>query len=192
MTYTSPGRHQQHVTCTWEGFLAIHRYEDLAVIRETIEGFQPARIVEFGTHQGGMAAFFSRIVEPWGGEVLSVDREMDPGIAQALTARYANLTLLTADLLGTFIPEAVGLWLAEPQTLLYCDNGHKEQEVALYGDLLAPPGLLGVHDYGTEVNPEWIEPWAATHGYRPHRHETFARLANADYWDSLTRFWLRA
>ena len=191
MTYTSPGRPQQHVLCEWEGFLAIHRYEDLWLILDVIEGFRPARVVELGTHQGGLAAFFATAVARWGGQVLSVDRVQDPGIAAGLLARYRNLTLHTADLLAAAPDPTVLRWVAEPQTLLYCDNGDKMRELTSYGAALARPGLLGTHDYGTEVDPAAIEPRLDAHGFTPWRHADFAALANPDYWDSLTRFWRR-
>ena len=83
-----------------------------------------------------------------------------------------------------------GLLGGEPWTLLYCDNGHKEQELETYGYYLHSGATLGCHDYGTEVNPEWIEPLLRGMGFSPYRHEDFAALAHPqDYPVSMTRFW---
>jgi len=41
--------------------------------------------------------------------------------------------------------------------LLYCDNGKKVREVIYYAPELNTGDILGIHDWGTEVNPEKIE-----------------------------------
>jgi cephalosporin hydroxylase len=47
-------------------------------------------------------------------------------------------------------------WLSRGPVALFCDNGHKAQEVALYAPLLAPGSLCVVHDWLTEIGPEDI------------------------------------
>jgi hypothetical protein len=45
--------------------------------------------------------------------------------------------------------------LAMPERkLLYCDNGKKTREMAYYGTCLNRGDIMGVHDWGTEVNPD--------------------------------------
>ena len=38
--------------------------------------------------------------------------------------------------------------------LVFCDNGAKEIEAAVYSSLMAQGDVLAVHDYGTEFRPE--------------------------------------
>lgn len=187
----SNGRPAQHVSCRWEGFEAIHRYEDLAVIADVIRTVAPVEAVELGTAEGGFAAFLADTMADHEGRVLTVDHvALAP--RETILARRSNLQFLTADVLTDVHPQ-IRLWLEGPNRMLYCDNGNKPRELALYAPLLGPGGLVGTHDYDTEVDPAWAEPFMASLGYQPYRHEDFARLADPEcYWDSLTRFWRRS
>lgn len=42
--------------------------------------------------------------------------------------------------------------------VLYCDNGDKPHEVAMFGSLLQRGDYLGVHDFGVEFHPHDLEP----------------------------------
>jgi hypothetical protein len=42
--------------------------------------------------------------------------------------------------------------------VLYCDNGDKPYEVALFSDLLQRGDYLGVHDFGIEFHDQDLEP----------------------------------
>lgn len=181
----------QHVSCTWDGFTMIHRYEDLALIRSVLGARQPAFAVELGTAEGGFAAFLAATVVEWGGRVLTVDKSLDVDLARRLGALYDNLICAGADALAEPVPSVVSL-ICQGAALLYCDNGNKRRELELYAPLLGPDALVGTHDYGTEVDPAWAEPFMASLGYAPYRHAEFAALAHADYYPtSLTRFWVR-
>lgn len=181
----------QHIQSSWDGILAIHRYEDLALIRQVIEAFRPFSAIELGTAEGGFAAFLTAILKEWDGAVLSVDFKQywDAKFAE----RYAPwLTLCIGDLLDESPHPLASEWCARENVLLYTDNGHKQRELELYVPLLGQRALVGTHDYGTEVDPAWAEPFMAAQGFTPHRHAEFAALAHPDYYpDSLTRFWVR-
>lgn len=184
------GKAAQHVQSTFGPYLMVHRYEDQAHIRDVIAAFRPMVAVELGTAHGGFAAMLAHTLGQWGGRVLSLDIKQDAGICAALERDYGNLTLIEADVL-TEPHELVVAALSQPRALLYTDNGHKQRELELYAPDLPEPALVGTHDYGTEVDEDWAEPFMAAHHYRPYQHERFAALASDSYWDSLTRFWLR-
>lgn len=182
----------QHVQSEWGGFIAIHRYEDLAVIRSVIESQQPIQAVELGTAEGGFAAFLATVLWAWGGTVYSVDIKQDQGIARNLESRYKNLCLIEADVLSGELKE-ISYVLKGARRMLYTDNGHKQRELELYAPLLGPGGLVGTHDYGTEVDPVWAEPYMQSLGYSPYQHGEFEALVDpTDYPVSYTRFWTRA
>ena len=185
----------QHIQSTWDGFTMIHRYEDLALIRSVLGDRQPQRTVELGTAEGGFAVFLACTVVEWEGRVLTLDKlTPDPGHADWFARAYDNLTLRQADILDPD-PETLATlteWLQPPGSCLYTDNGNKQRELELYAPLLGPDALVGTHDYGTEVDPAWAEPFMASLGYAPYRHAEFERLASPDsYPVSLTRFWVR-
>lgn len=182
----------QHVQCQPDGeFWASHRWEDTVLIRDVLRERRPPVAVELGTERGGFAALLAGELAAWGGRVLSVDHRMPRDLAHALTAKYENLQLLEASILA--VPDGVvAHWITRPGACLYCDNGSKHREVEMYAPFLSSGGLLGVHDYGTEVDPTWVEPFLAGLGYRTHRHEEFAALAHPVWYPvALTRFWIR-
>jgi len=47
-----------------------------------------------------------------------------------------------------------GSWIKQKPgpALIYCDGGHKYNELALYNKILRQGDVMGCHDYGTEVN----------------------------------------
>jgi hypothetical protein len=172
-----------------------HRYEDRALILDVIRQHKPLRAVELGTAKGGFAALLAETVGKWGGAAWTVDKTPEPGVFAALAQAYPNLTAVTGDALS-IDPAGFRPWvsfLAEPGSLLYCDNGHKMKEIEIHAPLLGSRALLGTHDYWTEVDPKWVEPFLAGLGYVPHRHAEFAALADpVNYPAALTRFWVRA
>ena len=184
------GRPAQHIQSEHNDFLMIHRYEDQEHIVDVIRGHRPERAVELGTAQGGFAALLASTLAEWEGTVLSVDNVQIPAIGKELALFYGNLVLLEADVLTEPLPAIVEM-IRQPRSLLYTDNGNKQRELELYAPLMGPRALVGTHDYGTEVDEAWVEPFMAGLGYTPHQHERFAALANESYWDSLSRWWIR-
>lgn len=185
------GRPAQHIQSEFDGFLMIHRYEDQAHIIDVIRAHRPMQAVELGTAAGGFAALLASTLLRSDGMVLSVDKTQDPGIGAELRRLYPNLTLLEADVLTTALPAVVEALQRPGGSLLYTDNGNKRRELELYAPLMGPRALIGTHDYGTEVDEAWVEPFMASLGYTPHQHARFEALASEFYWDSLTRFWTR-
>lgn len=184
------GKAAQHVQSMFGPYLMVHRYEDQAHIVDVITSFRPTVAVELGTAQGGFAALLASTVAPWGGRVLSLDIQQDPGIVAALERDYPNLACIEADVLTEPHPLVIAA-LEQPRVMLYTDNGHKQRELELYAPLLPAPALVGTHDYGTEVDEDWANAHMEGLGYIAYQHERFAGLVNEFYWDSLTRFWLR-
>lgn len=191
----------QHIQSEWDGNVAVHRYEDLALIRSVLRDLAPARVVELGTAEGGFAAFLACTVVEWDGRVLSLDYKSlvdanfnlyrDPACDFHV---YDNLELAVADVLAPTREtlELIGRWLSEPHACLYTDNGNKQLELETYVPLMHEVALVGTHDYGTELSAEWAEAFMARHRFRPYRHAEFAALAHPDHYpDSLTRFWVR-
>jgi len=181
----------QFVRTEWAGFEAIHRYEDLAVIASVLREQRPEVAIELGTAKGGFAAFLAHHLLEWGGQVLTLDVAPDVGEAQRLVQTYPNIKVLTGDVLAVPHPAVLEALLWQ-RPLLYCDNGKKERELRLYAPYLPVGGMIGTHDYGTEVGMVYAEALMEQLGFTPHRHAEFEALAHPEYYPvSLTRFWLR-
>ena len=185
------GRPAQHISSTYDGFTMIHRWEDQEHIQDIIRWHQPDRAIELGTADGGFAAMLAATLGAWGGSVMSFDIQCNENIEAELEKLYPNLTLFRADIL-TERSALVTAAITRPNSMLYTDNGDKQRELELYAPIMGPHALVGTHDYDTEVDPAWVEPFMAGLGYEPYHHAKFEALANEFYWDSLTRFWRRA
>ena len=187
----------QFVRAEWAGYDMQHRYEDLALIREVLSDWEPLMAVELGTAEGGFTALLADTIAEWSGSVLSVDHVACPR-AVKLLEDFPNLSLMTADVLTethAAIVKAISRFPVDDEQLggmlLYCDNGNKMRELRLYAPHVAHGGLLGVHDWETEVWPDYANALLAHYGYIPYMHEEFAALASENYPTSLTRFWMR-
>lgn len=172
---------------SWMGDECQHRPEDFPAILAVLRGYRPAVAIELGTGDGGFAALLADTMAEWAGQVHTLDRVQLPTIPTR-----PNLTAHVVDLwVDTHVVPAL-LALAPQRTLLYCDDGDKERELALYAPLLRAGDLLGAHDYGTEVRPDYARMLLEeTFGFLPVAHATFAALASPSYPHSLTRFWVR-
>ena len=165
-----------------------HRSDDFADIAAIIAPHKPQTVVELGSDEGGFSAWLADLVAPWGGVVYTFD--IADKLKLGLTHDFPNLRFALADVLRAIHPTVAGL-VSRPSVLLYCDNGNKQREVELYAPLLQAGSLLGVHDYGTEIKAEWVEPHVAALGYTPDGHERMEALRNEWYPEPLTRLWLR-
>lgn len=180
----------QHVQGSWGGFFALHRAEDLVFISSVLRGIRPQWAVELGTAQGGFAAMLAFTLLPWGGKVLTLDCVRDPAVDRLLAA-YGNVEFLQADVLTRLQPSVVA-WTSRSHSFLYCDNGNKEQEMALYAPFVSLGSYLGCHDYGSEVDPDTAETTMRAHGFTPFLHEEFEALAHPEWYPlSMTRLWRR-
>lgn len=140
-----------------------------------------------GTDEGGFACMLADTLAEWGGRVVTVDL-----VARCGSLGRANLEQWApCDCLATARQDIVDL-VGIPRGFLYCDNGNKARELTLYAPHVGAGGLVGVHDYDTEVDPVLAEAFMALLGYHQERHAEFEALAHPqDYPYSLTRMWRR-
>ena len=136
----------------WEAFLARHRV---------------GGILEVGTATGA----FSR----WLAERVPVVVTADVERPDKPPARFMERDIFE-DPIDLSAPELRGLH----PLLLFCDNGDKPREVALYAPSLRLGDYLAVHDYGDEIFA-----WDIPGGFRPVLPHRCERLG------SLTRFYRR-
>lgn len=170
------------------GFTCQHRSDDFPIIVDILRLHRPMLAVEFGTDRGGFAALLAATLAAWGGHVITfdVERKFD----RSLLTTFPNLTFSQASVQPKR-SNAIASLLDRPFTALYCDDGNKAVEMSLYAPFLWPGSLLGVHDYGTEVDPAGAEAFMAGLGYEPEGHARMEALRNEWYPEPLTRFWVR-
>ena len=168
---------------------AQHRYEDLELIAEVLRHLKPRAMMELGTAGGGFALFAAVVLAEWHGRVVTIDKAPLSEAAGAAFVKQGNIVFWHREILTR---RADDDWMRGQQIdLVYCDDGDKERELDLY----ARPDVrvIGCHDYGTEVRPEWAEALMRERGFRPLWHERFEALAHPEFYPmSLTRFWERA
>lgn len=169
-----------------EKFFAEHRAEDIILIEDIVREHRPEILIELGTYKGGLAAMFADVVRPWHGAVhtFDVERQFDEGILEKSNIIFHQEDVLTLN-------DRIVRLLRHNRCILYCDNGHKETEIATYAPHVRPGSLLGCHDYDSEVRSSWVEPFMVEAGFVQHRHADFEALTTPTYPISMTRFWKR-
>ena len=173
----------------YRGFHCQHRSDDFPIIRDIIATHRPSIAIELGTDAGGFAALLADTVAAWGGHAWTFDRERK--FSQLLLDTTPNLTFVQSDVLAEYDRTLTKLIDDHEPVLLYCDDGNKVREIAMYGALLNVGDLLATHDYNTEVPSAWVEPFLATLGFEPEGHARMEALRNQWYPEPMTRFWVR-
>jgi len=180
-----------------------HRGDDWRVIGPLIEDVRPMVAVELGTDEGGFAGRLADMLATWGGAVHTFDiaavgtragasPQSVQGGVEWLERDFPNLRCHLTDVLSDGVNPLVAECLASASpTMLYCDNGDKHRELELYAPLLNVGDLLGVHDYATEVDPEFAEALALRLGFDQNGHELMEALRTETY-EPMTRFWVKA
>lgn len=173
----------------YQGIPCHHWPEELPVIAQILQEHQPRTVVEFGTMYGGFAAFLADQVEPWGGRVLTIDWEIFPGLMDVLAPRRRTLQFLCADIQDPNTEALIEATIHPgPTDLLYIDSGadHRADELDLWGRRFA---LVGVHDYGQNIEPGACASWAERWAYTPVREAEFAAIQAAHGGYFTSRFW---
>ena len=113
-------------------------HADLSAWRSFLAGHRVAGIVELGTASGAFSLWLADRVPL----VVTVDAERPPDPPKRFTQRD-----VFADPLDLAAPEFRGI----RPLLLFCDDGDKPREVALYGPSLRVGDYLAVHDFDAEI-----------------------------------------
>ena len=157
----------------WENFLNAH----------SVRG-----IVEIGAGRGGMTLFLAAQAAARGQSFYTMDRERPEALDTPL-AKLLNLedSFMLGDI-WEHTNERLIFLLRVPEikpVLLFIDGGCKRKEFAAFVPALSPGDFVAVHDYGTEFQPEHVEPVA----------EMVVRVfwEECEAWPRpcLTRFWRR-
>lgn len=169
---------------TFLGVLFSQSWVDLLVWERFLSTYNHLKaIIEFGTYAGGFSAYLLLQTVQRGMKFWTFDVDEFP--AEPLLD-FIGLAdhFHQGDL---FAPDTIALVRSILETdvhplLLYCDNGHKVNEIDFYLPYLWKGDLLGVHDYGIEIGTNHIP-------------RMYGDKLEPIFWDecealgSITRFW---
>lgn len=143
-------------TCTTKtgefcGIRMRQSYTAVYVLETILSVLKPERIVEIGTWNGGLTAYF----QTWkninsGTDFLSVDIE---DLRDDKIKEYTKTCFSQTDAFTPYFHSLLKDFIQEKRCLIYCDGGNKEKELTFFKDLVMPGSIIACHDYGTEVNP---------------------------------------
>lgn len=140
--------------------------EDLIIWERVLNQHQPKQIIELGTLYGGFSLFLCLQAIQRNATFTTFDIDTNAGHKAFDTPLGKLLDLRSHFVCGDIFNETackvVELIKQPGQTILYCDDGNKPAEVALFAQHLKPGDLLVVHDWGTEIKAEhipydWVE-----------------------------------
>lgn len=174
----------------YSGLKCHHWNEELPLLAEVLKAKRPSIVIETGTMFGGFAAFLADTVKPWGGEVVTFDHLIYPGLQDALLGRE-NLNFIKADVTQSFADTVIWTVLKEAhdngrETCFYADGPVARPEFFQFAGMAT---LAGIHDYGTEVTPAQMEKWATMFGFKPFQHQPFEALQAVKGGYFVSRFW---
>lgn len=113
-----------------------------------------ARVVELGTHTGGLTALLGVHCKNVKAELHTFDWDH----RALLYADWFNLLGVTAHLLDIFSPDGETLIreliASQGRTLLLCDGGDKRREFSLFASSLKDGDVIGAHDCRNDL-PYW-------------------------------------
>lgn len=119
---------------------AFQSVNDMRLWQDLIIRFKLDLIIELGTAGGGMTKWLDQFVK-----VISFDINPCPHFTNIVGNIFTN-------------PQHVLDQLDQPGPyLLFCDNGDKPREFAMFAKHVRPGNYIAVHDWGTEFKNEDVD-----------------------------------
>ena len=118
-----------------------------------------ARIIELGTARGTFSLYLHLFCIERGADFYTYDNRgsLTKGPVHDLAGTASTFTQMDVLFGDSTLRPIFNLIEGEGITVLFCDNGNKQREVAIFGSRLKPGDLLAVHDWGREINAEHIK-----------------------------------
>lgn len=140
-----PMSQNRYAVPAWSYFLEVHK---------------PPRIVEIGTHCGGLTCCFAIAARNYGGRVWS----FDPGDQRDQMGgdylgwfNFLGIEFVNADCFAPESEELIESIIANPgQCLLLCDGGDKRREFNHFARYLKAGDIIAAHDFASTAWP-WQE-----------------------------------
>lgn len=129
----------------WFGRPILQYWEDVELWEKVLNEWNNRLnwILELGTYQGGFSFYLYAQACARGIEFTSLDNKKP----DKFTAGFVEWDVFNR------LPEFVEQAYLEKPGVVFCDNGDKPREIALYVERVHPESLFAVHDWGTEFQP---------------------------------------
>jgi cephalosporin hydroxylase len=172
---------------TWLGFPVLQWPPDLVLLQMLLHEVRPELVVETGLFRGGGAIFCASVLELLGaGEVISVERRLDPDVRARVAAHPLGrrVTIVDGSSIDPGVVARVAARAAGRRVVVVLDSDHATEhvaaELAAYAPLVDAAGKIVVCDTSLSLvaghegsnphlavraflagNPGWrISPWA--------------------------------
>jgi hypothetical protein len=161
------------------GVAMARRWVDVETIERFLSTKWPATVIEFGTGTGAFSVYLATYCKLNDGSFHTFDTHaLSPhpfsdrndrclSAVTCLGGTYRRADVFSAecvDVVGDLVRESGG------PAFIYCDNGDKPREVAMYCDTLRSGDFLGVHDFPEEITEDDL-PKEAFVPWRPEMFE---------------------
>jgi hypothetical protein len=160
------------------GFEMKHERGAVKYTIEVIKSMDLDMIVELGTYKGGFTKLLEDAMPHV--EIHTFDIEN----LTASTRKYfgGNVRFYIEDILENK-QTVINLLARSEKKLLYCDNGRKKEEIALYNGYLYLDDYIGIHDWGNEIWWKDVEKYLKT--WSPYQWEKLEEVGVT------SRFWVK-
>jgi len=111
------------------------------------------RVVDIGTGTGGLTLLFGLNMLQRDGKVLSLDIEETQSAQARRDFEKLNITFEKADAFQKDVVDLVQRFIKGERALIFCDNGCKPREFALYTRILKEGDFIMAHDWRIEITP---------------------------------------
>jgi hypothetical protein len=121
-----------------------------------IEKFKPQLIVELGIYRGGLTKYFAKAFPQLPIYAIDLVWQISKEDETFFREKSAVTFIITRQIFRNelILPMLLSLPLRK---FFFCDNGKKDEEVMTYAGYLRPGDMLGVHDWGSEIDPQKVE-----------------------------------
>ena len=161
---------------TENGTPCFHEAESIPEIKRIVSEYEPGLVIELGTKNGGLTEYLQDATDSpiWSYDI----------IALPLGKKFRdNVIFCITDILSKPHNSLIELCKLNVKKILYCDNGNKIKEFKMYAQYLNKGDILGVHDWGTEINYDAVK--EVLTDFEPYESDFFIENKLK------TRFWKR-
>lgn len=145
--YYVSSRHGPHYHMPW-GNRELTKFPfDFLLYKTILEAVRPDFVIEIGTQRGGSAIFFSELLQPWGGQVITIDIVGPPNISEL---SRSNIIFIQGDATLPAVAEQVKHLVTSKSCLIIDDGSHEHRDVLaatrLYASLIPSNSYYIIED----------------------------------------------
>lgn len=141
-------------------------HADLLLFELIVSKNKVNHIIEFGTYQGITSLYLGTMAKLKGASFISFDYK-DFRSARAKELWNKDMEFECVNLLAKQESSLVLERVKRKRSFTFIDNGNKELEVKKYVPLMKRGSIVQIHDWKTEVAPDFVLPILESNGFKP-------------------------